>query len=186
MSFLDPLRNGNMRKLRRGAGKKVNGTTGHAPPLAGAGNRTRGEDISPRTWFFFYLICLVAILWATFLLVREEMVWLSFALVIIAAGSGIFLFIQDIKLRTGFFFYLISLVAILWAVFLLAREEMAWVSLFLVIVSAGMAIFVYFLSDQHLVPGGVPARIRDLLPVHEILLPDNQEKTGSSTAPEEE
>jgi hypothetical protein len=151
MSFLDPIRNGNMRKIRKGARKKVNGTTINAPPMAETGTGTGGEDLSPRTWFFFYLICLVAILWATFLLVREEMVWLSFALVIIAAGSGMFLFIHDIKLRTGFFFYLICLVALLWAVFLLAREEMAWVSMFLVIVSAGIAIFAYFLGNRHLI-----------------------------------
>ena len=186
MSFLDPIRNGNMRKIRRGTGKKVNSTTIHAQPSAGTGNDSRGEDFSPRTWFFFYLICLVAILWATFLLIREEMVWLSFAMVIIAAGSGIFLFIHDIKLRTGFFFYLICLVAILWAVFLLAREEMAWVSMFLVLVSAGMAIFVYFLSDQHLVSGPGTVRIPELLPVHGVMLSDHQEKTGDATGQKEE
>lgn len=151
MSFLDPDRNGNMRKYWNGARKKVSGSTADAPPVAGTSTGIREKAFSPRTWFFFYLICLVAILWATFLLVREEMVWLSFALVIIAIGSGMFLFIHDIKLRTGFFFYLICLVAILWAVFLLVREEMPWVSIFLVLVSAGMAIFVYFLSDSHLV-----------------------------------
>jgi len=186
MSFLDPLKNGNMRKIRRGASKKVNGVTIHAPPSAGTGTVTRGEDISPRTWFFFYLICLVAILWATFLLVRDEMIWISFAMVIIAAGSGIFLFIHDIKLRTGFFFYLICLVAVLWAVFLLAREEMAWVSMFLVLVSAGMAIFVYFLSDQHLISGRGMFRIQDILPVHAIIFPDQQEKTGDATGQDEE
>jgi len=152
-----------MRKIRKGARKKVSGITMNAPSQVENGTVTRGEDISPRTWFFFYLICLVAILWATFLLVREEMVWLSFALVIIAAGSGMFLFIHDIKLRTGFFFYLICLVAILWAVFLLVREEMVWVSMFLVIVSAGMTIFAYFLSDTHLTPE--PGKSLDSEPV---------------------
>lgn len=121
--------------------KKVNRTMIGAPPSS-------GEDLSPRTWILFYLICLVAILWATFLLIRDEMVWLSFAMVIIAAGTGMFLFIHDIKLRTGFFFYLICLVAILWAIFLLVREEFVWVSMFLVIVSVGMPVFVYFLVDH--------------------------------------
>jgi hypothetical protein len=137
MSFFDPVK------------KKLAGSWGD-PEAAGAGGDIAHENISPRTWFFFYLICLVAILWATFLLVREEMVWLSFALVIIAAGSGMFLFMHDVKLRTWFFFYLICLVAILWAVFLLMQEELAWVSMFLVIVSVGIAIFAYFLCEYHL------------------------------------
>jgi len=149
LSFLDPIRNGNMRKIRKGLRKKVSRATINAPPVDGTGTDPGGEDISPRTWILFYLICLVAILWATFLLVREEMIWLSFALVIIAAGSGMFLFIHNIKIRTGFFFYLICLVAILWAAFLLLREEMVWVSMFHFLVSAGMVIFAYFLGEHH-------------------------------------
>jgi multisubunit Na+/H+ antiporter MnhC subunit len=186
MSLLDPFRKGNMREIRNGTSKKVNGTPVDTPPVAAPGTDNRGEDVSPRTWFFFYLICLVAILWATFLLVREEMVWLSFAMVIIAAGSGMFLFIHDIKLRTLFFFYLICLVAILWAVFLLVREEFLWVSIFLVLVSAGMSIFVYFLGDRHLISGHGKAGVQDSSPVHAIQLPDRQEKTGDETGQEEE
>ncbi|MEI6842771.1 MAG: hypothetical protein WCK53_16000 [Methanomicrobiales archaeon] len=74
----------------------------NAPPVAGTGTDTGGGDISPRTWILFYLICLVAILWATFLL---------------------------------------------------AREEMVWVSIFRFLVSGGMVIFAYFLGDHHLVSG---------------------------------
>lgn len=157
----------------------------NAPPVSQEGTGYGKQDISPRTWFFFYLISLVAILWATFLLVREEMVWLSFALVIIAAGSGMFLFIHDIKIRTLFFFYLICLVALLWAVFLLMRDEMAWVSLFLVLVSAGTAIFVYFLVDQHLIPG--PGTSKNPGPVVNPGNPDPgfSMKTGDLTDPEE-
>ena len=168
-----------MNEIENETSKKVNGTTVNAKPVAGPGTATRGEDIAPRTWFFFYLICLVAILWATFLLIREEMVWLSFAMVIIAAGSGMFLFIHDIKLRTLFFFYLICLVAILWAVFLLVREEFLWVSIFLVLVSVGMAIFVYFLNDGHLISGPGTAMIQDMTPDHTIQVPDNPEQTDS-------
>jgi len=108
-------------------------------------------DFSPRTWIFFYLICLVAILWATFLLVRDEMIWMSFTLVILSAGSGMFLFVHDTMIRTWFFFYLICLTAILWAVFLIVQEDMIWISIFLVIISVGMSIFAYFLSSHHLV-----------------------------------
>jgi len=100
MSFLDSDRNGNMRKYWNGARKKVSGSTADAPPVAGTSTGIREKAFLPRTGFFFYLICLVAILWAVFLLVREEM---------------------------------------------------PWVSIFLVLVSAGMVIFVYFLSDSHLV-----------------------------------
>ncbi len=184
MSFLDPERNGNMRKYRNGARKKVSGTTADAPPVAGTCTGIREEEISPRTWFFFYLICLVAILWATFLLVRVEMVWLSFALVIIAAGSGMFLFIHNIKLRTGFFFYLICLVAILWAAFLLAREEMLWVSVFLLLASAGMVIFAYFLGDHNTPPG--PVSSQDSGPVANSgnPAPGLSGKTDSSNDPE--
>ena len=157
LSFLDPIRQRNRRRTGKGIGKgaseTVSGTTINSPSGPGSGTGTMKEDISPRTWILFYLICLVAILWATFLLVREEMVWLSFALVIIAAGSGMFLFIHNIKLRTVFFFYLICLVAILWAVFLIVRMEMVWVSMFLLLISACITIFAYFLCDHHLSPG---------------------------------
>ena len=165
--------------------KKVSKIPINAPPVAGTGTDTGGGDISPRTWILFYLICLVAILWATFLLVREEMVWLSFALVIIAAGSGMFLFIQNIKLRTGFFFYLICLVAILWATFLLVREEMVWVSIFLFLVSAGMVIFAYLLGDHHLEPE--PSDSQDPGPIDNScnLVPGPSEKTVSPVDPEE-
>jgi len=164
--------------------KKASGSSVNAPPVAGTGTDTGGEDLSPRTWILFYLICLVAILWATFLLVREEMVWLSFALVIIAAGSGMFLFIHNIKLRTGFFFYLICLVAILWATFLLSREEMVWVSIFLFLVSAGMVMLAYFLGDHPPVSGSGASQGPG--PIDNSGNPTHgpSEKTGSSVGPE--
>ena len=75
-------------------------------PSVSSGSNTplyTDDDFSPRTWIFFYLICLVAILWATFLLVRNEMIWMSFTLVILSAGSGMFLFVHDKMIRTWFF-----------------------------------------------------------------------------------
>ncbi|MCX6699593.1 MAG: hypothetical protein NTV68_06650 [Methanomicrobiales archaeon] len=166
--------------------KKTSETTINHQPAADMGTDIRGEDISPRTWILFYLICLVAILWATFLLVREEMIWLSFALVIIAAGSGMFLFIHNIKLRTGFFFYLICLVAILWAAFLLLREEMVWVSAFLFLVSAGMVVFAYFLGEHH--HQSIPVASPNPEPVANPgnPAPVSSEKTSSPMDPEEE
>ncbi len=79
-----------MRKIRKGLRKKVSSTTINAPPVDGTSIDPGGEDISPRTWILFYLICLVAILWATFLLVREEMVWVSMFLFLVSAGMVIF------------------------------------------------------------------------------------------------
>lgn len=103
-----------------------------------------------RTWIMFYLICFVAILWASFLLVTEQMVWLSYTLVTIAALIGIFTFVTTSQLRTWIFLFLICFVAILWAAFMLNQGVMLWVSVFLVIVSGGIGLFAYFLSNDHL------------------------------------
>lgn len=112
------------------------------------------DDIpTPRTWIFFYLICLVAILWATFLLVTRQMLWLSSTLFFIAGGIGLFTFVVNVRLRTWVFFYLICFVALLWALFLKVQGIWLWESLFLVIVSCGSSLFAYFLCDHHHIPG---------------------------------
>jgi len=103
-----------------------------------------------RTWIMFYLICFVAILWATFLLVTEQMVWLSYTLVTIAGLIGIFTFVLTRELRTWIFLFLICFVALLWAAFMLNQGVLLWVSVFLVIVSGGIGVFAYFLSNDHL------------------------------------
>ena len=103
-----------------------------------------------RTWIMFYLICFVAVLWATFLLVTEQMVWLSYTLVTIAGLIGIFTFVLTRELRTWIFLFLICFVALLWAVFMLDQGVLLWVSVFLVIVSGGIGLFAYFLSNDHL------------------------------------
>lgn len=46
-----------------------------------------------RTWIFFYLIVLTAILWASFLLMQGVMVWVSALLFIIAGGTSLFSFL---------------------------------------------------------------------------------------------
>lgn len=139
-----------MKRWRLWGRNNNGGSAANAPVTTGTATNTPVDDFSPRTWIFFYLICLVAILWATFLLVRNDMIWISYSLVIIAAGSGMFLFIHDIKIRTWFFFFLICLVAILWATFLIVRGEMIWVSLFLILVSVGISIFAFFICGHHL------------------------------------
>jgi hypothetical protein len=103
-----------------------------------------------RTWIMFYLICFVAILWASFLLLTEQMVWLSYSLVIIAGLIGIFTFVMTRQLRTWIFLFLIFFVALLWAVFMLNQGILLWVSVSLVIVSAGIGLFAYFLHEDHL------------------------------------
>ena len=103
-----------------------------------------------RTWIMFYLICFVAILWASFLLLTEQMIWLSYTLVIIAGLIGIFTFVMTRELRTWIFLFLICFVAILWAVFMLDQGVLLWVSVFLLIVSAGIGLFAYFLCDDNL------------------------------------
>jgi len=103
-----------------------------------------------RTWIIFYLICFVAILWASFLLLTEEMVWLSYTLVAIAGLIGIFTFVMARQLRAWIFLFLICFVALLWAVFLLNQGVLLWVSVFLVLVAGGIGLFAYFLHEDHL------------------------------------
>ena len=90
---------------------------------------------------------------------------------------------KDLSPRTWFFFYLICLVALLWATFLLVRNEFIWVSMFLVIVSIGISIFVYFLVDPYPKPGSTMIRTQEMLPEDEIVEPENQTKSGKQDGP---
>ena len=103
-----------------------------------------------RTYIFFFLILLVALLWATFLLVTGTMAIVSVMIVIIAAFVSLFSFTSYGKLRTWIFFYLIVLVALLWAVFLLEQGVMIWMSVLLFIVAGGMTIFSFVMDDNQL------------------------------------
>jgi hypothetical protein len=101
-----------------------------------------------RTYLFFFLILLSAILWATFLLMTGTMVYLSVSIVIIAVFISLFSFTYYRKLRTWIFFYLIVLVALLWAVFLLEQGVMLWMSVLLFIIAGGMSIFSFVMMDD--------------------------------------
>ena len=90
---------------------------------------------------------------------------------------------KDLSPRTWFSFYLICLVAVLWATFLLVREEFIWVSMFLVIVSIGMSIFVYFLVDTPHVRGPAMDRTPEELPNQAIMGPENKAKPGDQDGP---
>jgi len=114
-----------------------------------AGSRQKPEK---RAYLFFFLILLVAILWATFLLITGTMVYLSISIVLIAAFISLFSFTYYRKLRTWIFFYLIVLVALLWAVFLLEQGVMIWMSALLFIVAGGMSIFSFVMEDEEQEP----------------------------------
>ncbi|KUG15183.1 hypothetical protein ASZ90_015176 [hydrocarbon metagenome] len=50
-----------------------------------------------RLWVIFYLICFVAVLWATFLLVQGFMLVVSMSLVAIVIGFNFFLLFAEIR-----------------------------------------------------------------------------------------
>ena len=103
-----------------------------------------------RTWIFFFLIVLVALLWAAFLLVRGEMIAVSTTLAIIAAFISFFSFTCCTRYRTWIFFYLIVFVAILWASFLMMQSVMLWVSALLFIVAGGTSVFSFFFCETEI------------------------------------
>jgi hypothetical protein len=102
----------------------------------------------PRTYLFFYFILFVAVLWAIFLLITGTLVYLSISIVIVAAFISLFSFTYYRKVRTWIFFYLIVLIALLWAVFLLQQGVMIWVSVLLFIMAAGMSFFSFVMVDE--------------------------------------
>ena len=101
-----------------------------------------------RTWIFFYLIVLSALLWATFLLTRGEMVFSSVAVAIIAIFMSSFSFTFTKKFRPYIYLNLIIFAAILWATFLLLQGVMIVVSLFMYTVAGGINIFSFLWVNQ--------------------------------------
>ena len=55
------------------------------------------DAMNIRMWMVFYLICFVAVLWATFLLVQGFMLWVSITLVTIVIGFNCILLIMEIR-----------------------------------------------------------------------------------------
>jgi hypothetical protein len=100
-----------------------------------------------RTWIFFFLILLVALLWASFLLIRGEMVSVSITLALVAGFISLFCFTLCKKYRAWIFFYLIVLTAVLWASFLMMQGAMIWVSALLFILAGGTSIFSFLLCE---------------------------------------
>jgi Na+/melibiose symporter-like transporter len=53
------------------------------------------DDQKIRLWIIFYLACLVAVLWATFLLIQGSMLWVSLTLVVIVIGFNVILLVIE-------------------------------------------------------------------------------------------
>lgn len=58
------------------------------------------DALNIRLWIFFYLICFVAVLWATFLLIQGAMLWLSLTLVTIVIGFNFIVILGEIRAQS--------------------------------------------------------------------------------------
>ena len=99
----------------------------------------------------FFLILAVAALWALFLLQRGEILQFAFMFASLAAINPVIAFFEmkdPEKTRTLFFFYLIVLVALLWAAFLSFLGVHLWVSLFLFIVAVGVPFLLNVIEAE--------------------------------------
>ena len=106
------------------------------------------ENPTLRPWVFFLLIILVALLWATFLLTRGEMIVTSVTLAIIATFMSTFAFTFTKKLRPYIYLNLIIFAAVLWATFLLIQGVMITVSLFMYAVAGCINIFAFLWVEE--------------------------------------
>ena len=55
------------------------------------------DALNIRLWIFFYLICFVAVLWATFLLIQGAMLWVSLTLVTVVIGFNFIVILGEIR-----------------------------------------------------------------------------------------
>ena len=104
-----------------------------------------GNAPEQRTRVIFYLILFVAVLWAVFLLHRGEVLQFIFLFASLAAINPVVGFIEirnSRESRTLFLFYCLTLVALLWAAFLLYLGVHLWVSLFIFIIIVGIPILL--------------------------------------------
>ena len=106
------------------------------------------EQPEQRTWVFFFLIVLCALLWATFLLTRGEMIYWSVTLAVVATFMSSFAFTFTNKSRPYIYLNLIIFAAVLWATFLLLQGVMILVSLFMYIVAGCINIFAFLWVEE--------------------------------------
>ena len=102
-----------------------------------------------RTWIFFFLIVLVALLWATFLLTRGVMIYTSIALAILATFISSFAFTFTTRFKQYIYLNLILFAAVLWATFLLMQGAMIVVSVFMYTVAGCVNIFAFLWVEQN-------------------------------------
>lgn len=110
-----------------------------------------GDTPQQRTRVIFFLILAVAALWAMFLLQRGETVQFIFMFASLAAINPVIAFVEvrnPRKTRTLFFFYLMILVALLWAAFLLFLGVHLWVSIFIFIIAVGIPFIVHVMDSE--------------------------------------
>lgn len=104
-----------------------------------------GNTPEQRTRVIFYLILFAAVLWAVFLLNRGEVLQFILLFASLAAINPVVGFIEiqkNRKTRPLFLFYCLTLVALLWAAFLLYLGVHLWISLFLFITVVGVPILL--------------------------------------------
>ena len=100
-----------------------------------------GDDARP------WLLGIVRNTCYTWLRARGQMPEMSVLLAIISVFISLFSFIHCTAHRTWIFFYLIVLVAVLWASFLLMQGAMIWVSALLFLIAGGTTIFSFLLIE---------------------------------------
>jgi hypothetical protein len=111
-----------------------------------------------RTRIVFFLILFAAALWAVFLIRQGEFFLFSLMFALIAGLNPVFVFLDvksSQKIRGWIFFYLMVLVALLWATFLMVQGVLLWVSLLLFIVVSGMCVYSLAMEE----PDQVTSRI---------------------------
>jgi hypothetical protein len=109
-----------------------------------------GDTPQQRMRIFFFLILAVAMLWAMFLLQRGETPQFIFMFASLAAVNPVIAFVElkDPRKTRTLFFYLMILVALLWAAFLLFRGIHLWVSIFIIIIAVGIPFIVHVMESE--------------------------------------
>ena len=103
-----------------------------------------------RTRVIFFLILSVAALLAIFLLLRGQMLSFTFMFASFAAINPMVAFIDLKNPRRTWprFFYLLILVALVWAVFIRFLWVHVWMSLFLLIVAVGVSFILHVMESE--------------------------------------
>jgi hypothetical protein len=118
-----------------------------------------GLSSSQRVRVIFFLIVFVAALWAVFLIRQHEFFQFTIMIALIAGLNPVFVFI-DVKnsqrLRGWIFFYLIALVGMLWATFLVVQGVLLLASLAIFFVVSGTTLYLLVKEDTELLGEGTP------------------------------